>query len=189
MADFDPRNRDLHGPDDPIDALRDAWNQVDTPEATRTLAEEDDVSREAVQWMAEGWKQIPIPQPTLPSQQSPSGERIAANAKSAWVPSLVLAAAALFLAAATWRFMQPQNTVDPLTDQTANAEGDGNADETDPGTAVPDQGSDATQAQLPSVQLIANDEEKVQILAGKVRLTMLRGAATATATENDSTEY
>ncbi len=178
------------GATDPLDSLRNAWAEHPTPNPVRELEDEDDITQQAVQWMAEGWKQIPVPQRTLQtigSQETASPKRKAS--RTPWIPSLALAAAALLLALGTWRFMQPQTTVDPLTERTANAEGEGNAEGADPGSTDPEPETTATQANLPSKQLIVNDEEKVQILAGKVRLTMLRGAADPVANQTDTTDY
>jgi hypothetical protein len=194
MSDFDQRDRSgdslHHEGGDPLDALRQAWAEQPTPDPVRELEDEDDVTQKAVQWMADGWKQIPLPQRSLQSigaRETASPKRRAS--RTPWIPSLALAAAALLLSLATWRFMQPQTTDDPLTERTANAEGEENAEGAGPGSADPNPAPNATQANLPSMQLIANDEEKVQILAGKVRLTMLKGAADPSANQTEKTDY
>ncbi len=184
MVDHQNPDRDPNAADDPLDILRDAWNEVAAPDPVRELEDEDRETQDVVKWMAAGWQQIPIPERREVSTAETITRR--SSDRAPWIPSLALAAAVLLLAVSTWKFMQPQTSTDPLTDQTANAEGEGDASKTDPGVEGPGPSTDATQADLPSVQLIANDEQKVQILAGKVRLTMLRG--TAASPETESTE-
>lgn len=189
MADFDHRdrygNKDPRA-NDPLDTLRDAWAKLPMPEPVRDLEDEDSVTQQAVKWMADGWKNIPIPA-TPPLQ---SARPVQKRRMRSWViPSLSLAAAGLLLALATWRFMQPPTNTEPLTEKMVNAEGEGNVVGSDPGEADPDAVATTTQANQPSAKLVENNDEKVQILAGKVRLTMLRGTAASRAPQNDQTEF
>jgi hypothetical protein len=141
---------------DPLDQLRNAWQQVEAPQADRELSDEDATTQEAVQWMASAWQQVPIPE--FRSEQKPKAKPLV------W-RRLALAAAVLLIATLSWPKSeiadnQTEETVAPLPPETPSA---------------------------PPARLIANDEEKIEILSGKVRLTMMRGPVASP--ETDSTDY
>ncbi|NQU47680.1 MAG: hypothetical protein HQ519_03450 [Planctomycetes bacterium] len=141
---------------DPLDPLRDAWQQVEAPQADRELSDEDAATQEAVQWMASAWQQVPIPE--FRSEQKPKSKPLL------W-RRLALAAAALLIATLSW----PESEI--ADNQTKEI------------VAPPPPPAPAT----PRARLIANDEEKIEILSGKVRLTMLRGPVASP--DTDSTDY
>ncbi len=141
---------------DPLDPLRDAWQQVEAPQADRDLCDEDAATQEAVQWMASAWQQVPIPE--FRSEQKPKSKPLL------W-RRLALAAAALLIATLSW----PKAEI--ADNQTKEI------------VAPP---LPATPTAAPA-RLIANDDEKIEILSGKVRLTMLRGPVASP--ETDSTDY
>ncbi len=152
---------------DPMDHLHDAWRQMDTPPVTRKLNEEDATTQEVVNWMEQAWQQVEVPVVELPRRGSLISFRKWALAGAAAV------AAALLISVIN--FLNPQSGI--LTD------GNSINIAVDRPTVPEDLQVDdpiADVSQLTTSKLIANTPEKVEILSGRVRLTMLRGQSTST---------
>jgi hypothetical protein len=124
----------------------------------RELEDEDAMTQEAVQWMASAWAQMEVPQSRKPVLQI---RRFA----------LPAAAALLLSALLFWNARYPaQEDLDP-TGLIATAPGQTPA----PSSPAPPDSPSAESAKPESPQLLANNAEHVQMRAGTVRLTMLRG--------------
>lgn len=148
---------------DPLDALKDQWQTMLAPPAVRALEDEDAVTKAAVAWMAKGWSQIEIPPASLPRRP-----RVLRFRNT----SLAIAAALLIGFAVLWTTQQTlQEEVDaprlvvsapaPLPEASQDSIATGGQPSLPP-------------AKAPSPILIANTQDQVQVLSGKVRLTMLR---------------
>jgi len=135
---------------DPCRDLREVWQQVDAPSAAPCLSDQDELTRNAVQWMSTAWQQIEIPAARLP-QRRPSFR--------SW--KMPLAAAALLVISSVILLQKPQPEPSSVTTQTAaQVHPLASAVVPNPGQLAP--------------RLIASTEQKVEILSGHVRLTMLR---------------
>ncbi len=159
---------------DPLDHLRDTWQQVDTPPVTRRLEDEDEATRKVVNWMEEAWRQVEIPAADLPPQQP------LLQLRKWTLPSTAALAAALLISAIMLWDPRPEILSESESSQLA----------VDRPSETKEQRADGPlrkASQLTTSTLIANAPEKMEILTGRVRLTMLRGQYAST--EPNSKNY
>ena len=148
---------------DPLDSFKDQWQRMDPPSAVRSLEEEDALTQEAVAWMAKGWSQIETPEASIPRR--PRALRIRNY-------SMAIAAALLIGVVTFWTSQQNWREKSKALNLVVSA----------PDPEVQHLSTDSSSAAQPPLPvkepvaplLIANTEDQVQVLSGRVRLTMLR---------------
>jgi hypothetical protein len=64
MTEPDP----LDDSDLPLDELRRAWSGVEVPSVPDDLAQSDERTRAAVEWMRSAWSRVDVPAPVLPTR-------------------------------------------------------------------------------------------------------------------------
>jgi hypothetical protein len=151
---------------DPLQHLHDAWQQLDSPPAARTFSEEDDITRDAVDWASAAWQKIEVPAVRLPRPK----------ASFRFYKQALAAAAVLLLS--TLMLLHEPTTGDPQDSHKVVQ-----ISPSTPAIVAPDAAPAAPIAISP--RLIASTDEKVEILSGTVRLTMLRGPSSSAKTITD----
>jgi hypothetical protein len=64
MTERDP----LDDADPPLDELRRAWSRIAPPAVQDDLAQSDERTRAAVEWMRSAWSRVEVPAPVLPAR-------------------------------------------------------------------------------------------------------------------------
>jgi hypothetical protein len=119
MTERDP----LDDADLPLDELRRAWSRIEAPSPQDDLAQCDQRTRAAVEWMRNAWSRVEVPEPVLPARS------VRFRRAQRFVLPLAAAAGAL-VALGIWLALQrfapgvrPESVSPQIAQQSTSAEG------------------------------------------------------------------
>lgn len=157
---------------DPLDLLQEAWQSLPAEESTPSLKDSDSTTQQSVAWMRDAWQQMEIPVAALAKRRRILSWR-------SWSLSAVAAAAAALLISALI-FLNSQDSISKdLEPNHVTVNGVGPTLPTAPDSPPDPPLEPPTQPDAATPKLLAATPDRVEVLSGRVRLTMLRSSASA----------
>lgn len=157
--------------DPELEALRQAWQRIEAPEAHRALAEEDADTRRAVAWLQSAFQTL---QPAAPARRAMPFRTLG---RPRLLRGIRFAAAAALLAALGLGLFRAEPAVSPSS-TTVRAPG--------PELGAPARAPELATEPAPAIQLLASSRERVELRSGAVRLTLLHAPSAAPADPHPS---
>ncbi len=163
---------------DPLDLLQNAWQTMPSEDATPSLEDSDSLTQDTVTWMAEAWQQMEIPAAELPKRQRILSWRSLTVMASAAAALLISALILLNWSDQDGKDLEPHHVTVNGVEQDQPEVPVEPSDPTNGATAQPDKTA--------APKLLAATPERVEVLSGRVRLTMLTPGPASDSQSTDS---